>query len=202
MYSQLSPDPCQTMEPMPILYVFWHHAAVHVATSDYEARLLHFRQALNEVDAAASGLSAPATSYALDAMPWLESASRICIDLYALPNTAAMELLNHAAVHGPLTEPHAAIARLYGAGLGSLYQLQLGALQPQGLSHSYWLRKPHGLTYESLYAMLTPLMPANAFLARRMMVLGASMEFALFSPTPIALPTEWSPLHRTLTSIV
>ena len=123
----------------------------------------------------------------------------VYVDVYVMESTAQMELLNVAAVNGTMVEPHAEIAALYGSGAGSLYGVRAGDLE--AAAHSYWFSKPAGMSYAEMDSALAGLITAGVALLRRMMVLGPSPEFCMFSPAELTLPAPFVVEHRPLTSL-
>jgi hypothetical protein len=118
-------------------------------------------------------------------------------DWYLVEDSAALDVLNAAAVSGARSAPHDAAARMAGGGAGKLMSLaqgeaDLGVLTEAGFA------KPAGMAYADLYATLNSLTrrPGVA-LWRRMMVLGPPPEFCLVSREPLALPPMLEPEVRT-----
>jgi len=182
-----------------IAYLFWHTPRTGVDEVVYAAKLARFQEELEQLGPGASGLVQDPAAYRLDAVPWVPVARPVYLDVYPMDSTAQMELLNTAAVTGPLAQPHAEIAALYGSGAGSLYGLRAGSVE--AATDSYWFSKPAGMSYAELDSALAPLITTGVALLRRMMVLGPSPEFGLLSPQALTLPSPFVAEHRALTSL-
>jgi len=159
-----------------LAYVFSHRAARGVETEAYEDSLRLFHRAL--ATAALSGFIA-STTFRIrgDYSDW-----------YLLESSAAMDVLNGAAVSGDRAGPHDAVA-----GMGKLFNLAAGE---HSLEVGFEVRfsKPAGMKYSELYARLQPFTASpGAGLWRRMMVLGPAPEFCLVTPSEVALPAEMRP---------
>ena len=187
-----------------IAYIFWHTPRAGVDEAVYVAKLVRFQEELEQLGTGASGLARDPAAYRVDPVPWFpvlgDVGNRsVYVDVYVMESTAQMELLNVAAVNGTMVEPHAEIAALYGSGAGSLYRVRAGDVV--AAAHSYWFSKPAGMSYAELDAALAGLITAGVALLRRMMVLGPSPEFCLFSPAELTLPAPFVVEHRPLTSL-
>ena len=114
-------------------------------------------------------------------------------DWYLVEDSAALDVLNDAAVSGARAASHDAAARMAASGVGKLFRLAHGEA---GLDaeHEIGFSKPQGMSYPDLYARLEPLAarPGTA-LWRRMMVLGPPPEFCLVARLPVELPGEFKP---------
>ena len=114
-------------------------------------------------------------------------------DWYLVEDSAALDVLNDAAVSGTRTTSHDAAARMAAGGVGKLLRLASG--EPHlGALHEIGLTKPAGMSYSDLYRRLEPFTaPGGAALWRRMMVLGPPPEFCLVAFEPAELPREFRP---------
>ncbi|MBL8211232.1 MAG: hypothetical protein JNK87_11000 [Bryobacterales bacterium] len=186
---------------MNVTYFFWHVPRTGVDEAVYAARLVRFQEELEALGSGVTGLLADPQSYRLEDVPWMNTGRAVYLDAYPLDSFASMELLNTASVTGPLTQPHADIAALFGSGAGSLYEMRFGLLDPAAVGHGYWFSKPAGMTYDEINAILQPLAINGGAVFRRLMVLGPSPEFCLLSPEPVGLPAPITPAYRPLTRI-
>jgi hypothetical protein len=170
-----------------LAYVFSHRPAGGVDVAAYEGSLRRFHSEL--ATARLSGFIDSATF----------SIGAGYSDWYLLENTAAMEVLNAAAVSGARTSAHDSAARMSAEGAGKLLSLAAGnASMDEGFEVRFG--KPAGMPYKDLYARLeTWTNAAGVSLWRRMMVLGPPPEFCLITPSKVDLPPEMHPevLRRT-----
>jgi hypothetical protein len=114
-------------------------------------------------------------------------------DWYLLEDTAAMEVLNAAAVSGSRAPAHDTAARMAVDGVGKLLSLAAGRpSMDEGLEVRFG--KPAGMPYTDLYARLEPWtrLPGVS-LWRRMMVLGPPPEFCLIASSKVELPADMHP---------
>jgi hypothetical protein len=111
-------------------------------------------------------------------------------DWYLVESSAALDILNEAAVSGARVAPHDAAARMAAWGSGKLLSLAQGEADLDAL-HEAAFAKPAGMAYGDLYAMTEPFASRpGVALWRRMMVLGPPPEFCLVSREPARLPAE------------
>jgi hypothetical protein len=164
-----------------LAYVFSHRASGGVEIEAYEDSLRQFHRALEE--AALRGFVASSTFRIRgDYSDW-----------YLLESSAAMDVLNAAAVSGDRAGPHDAVAGMAADGVGKLFKLAAGE---HSLKAGFEVRfsKPSGMKYADLYALLQPFTAVPGVgLWRRMMVLGPPPEFCLVAPSEAALPAEMRP---------
>ena len=164
-----------------LAYVFSHRPAEGVDVVAYEGSLRRFHAELAK--ASLSGFIDSAT-FAIGAG---------YSDWYLLENTAAMDVLNAAAVSGARTSAHDSAARMSADGAGKLLSLAYG--EPS-MNEGFEVRfgKPAGMPYKDLYARLEAWTDApGVSLWRRMMVLGPPPEFCLITPSMVDLPPEMHP---------
>jgi hypothetical protein len=170
-----------------VAYVFSHRPAEGVDIAAYEGSLRRFHTELEK--AGLSGFIESATF----------SIGAVYSDWYLLENTAAMEVLNAAAVSGARASAHDSAARMSADGAGKLLSLAAGkASMDEGFEVRFG--KPAGMPYDDLYARLEAWTNAQGVsLWRRMMVLGPPPEFCLITPSNVDLPPEMHPeaLRRT-----
>lgn len=164
-----------------LAYVFSHRPASGVDVADYEAALQRFHATLS--GARPTGFVSSSTfrvggSYS---------------DWYLVDSSAALDVLNEAAVSGARTPAHDAAARMAMDGVGKLFSLA-GGDASSGSGFEIRFSKPAGMTYAGLYERIRPIAgrPASS-LWRRMMVLGPPPEFCLVAPTATELPPEFRP---------
>ncbi len=164
-----------------LAYVFSHRAAGGVSSTAYEESLRRFHAALTS--AAPSGFVASTTFRIGDAYS----------DWYLLDNSAALDVLNMAAVTGERSPAHDAAAAMAADGVGKLLSLAAG---DYSMAAGFEVRfaKPAGMNYVDLYARLQAwtALPGVS-LWRRMMVLGPPPEFCLVTPSEVTLPAEMRP---------
>jgi hypothetical protein len=174
-----------------LAYVFFHRAAPGVETPAYETALRRFHSSL--AGAPPPGFMGSSTyrvggGYA---------------DWYLVDGSAALDMLNEAAVNAASSASHDAVAHLSSDGAGKLLSL-VGRARAGRISKSvsgarragFEIRfsKPAGISYRDLYERLKPWTDqAELTLWRRMMVLGPPPEFCLVAPSEIQLPAEMRP---------
>jgi hypothetical protein len=164
-----------------LAYVFSHRAGRGVDVVDYEAALRLFHATL--AGAPPNGFLSSSTFKVGDAYS----------DWYLVEGSAALDVLNEAAVSGARTSAHDAAARMAIDGVGKLYSLADG--EPlSGPGFEVRFSKPTGMAYAELYERLQPYSRRpDSSLWRRMMVLGPPPEFCLLAPSAIRLPGEFRP---------
>ena len=114
-------------------------------------------------------------------------------DWYLVENSAALDVLNEAAVSGARAASHDAAARMAAWGSGKLLSLTQGEGDVDAL-HEAAFAKPPGMAYGDLYAMTAAFTAQEGVaLWRRMMVLGPPPEFCFVSREPTQLPAELAP---------
>jgi hypothetical protein len=164
-----------------LAYVFSHRAASGVTATSYEQSLRRFHAAL--ASAAPHGFIASTTFRIGDGYS----------DWYLLDNSAALDLLNVAAVSGERSAAHDAAAGMAADGVGKLLNLAAGQ-QTMAAGFEVRFGKPAGMKYADLYTRLEAwtALPGVS-LWRRMMVLGPPPEFCLVTPAEVTLPAEMRP---------
>jgi hypothetical protein len=161
-----------------LAYVFSHRAAHGVDTTHYEESLRRFHAAL--ASASPSGFISSRTF----------RAGSVYADWYLLENSAALDVLNAAAVSGARTPAHDVVARMAADGAGKLLSLASGQPSTDAQFEARF-GKPAGVQYVDLYARpQTWTSGTGTSLWRRMMVLGPPPEFTLVTPTPPELPSD------------
>jgi hypothetical protein len=168
-----------------IAYVFWHHPQPSVATAEYESALRSFHEVLSVSKAA--GLLRT-TVHRMDRVPWLDGPAPVFEDWHYLDGSAALDVLNDAAVSGDRTAPHNRVAAMAGAGTAGLYSLRLGQLAAAPPRSMTWLSKPAGMTYQAFFDSLRPICVDGVTLWGRQMTLGPALEFCIQSAHNPSLP--------------
>ncbi|HEX9098682.1 MAG TPA: hypothetical protein VF956_04245 [Candidatus Dormibacteraeota bacterium] len=164
-----------------LAYVFNHRPAAGVDVAVYESALRGFHAAL--ASAPPSGFVGSSTFKVGDRYS----------DWYLVDSSAALDVLNAAAVSGARTPAHDTAAGMAADGVGKLYSLVSGE-PPTGAGFEIQFSKPAGTSYADHYERLRPYSGApGVSLWRRMMVLGPPPEFCLLAPAVIELPDEYRP---------
>jgi hypothetical protein len=164
-----------------LAYVFSHRAGDGVDVAAYESSLREFHAAL--ASAAPSGFIGSTTFRIGGAYS----------DWYLLESSAALDVLNAAAVSGGRSAAHDAAARMSADPSGKLLSLVAGQAVLEERCEVRFA-KPAGMAYVDLYArMQTWTRAQNVGLWRRMMVLGPPPEFCLTAPSMLELPAEMRP---------
>ncbi|HVH62481.1 MAG TPA: hypothetical protein VNA65_02665 [Candidatus Dormibacteraeota bacterium] len=164
-----------------LAYLFFHQPAVSVDRGEYEEGLRRFHAALAEGNV--EGFISSST---------YRVGGRYC-DWYLVQNSAALDVLNDAAVSGPRLHVHDAVAHQAIDGAGKLLKLIAGN---HDASAGFEVRfsKPRGASYGQLYSLLKPWTDReDVSLWRRMMVLGPPPEFVLLSRSREELPGDMEP---------
>jgi hypothetical protein len=164
-----------------LAYVFSHRPAAGVDVTAYEESLRQFHAALAKAEP--TGFTASATFRVGGAYS----------DWYLIESSAAMDVLNAAAVTGARSSAHDAAARMTADGVGKLFSLASGQPSIEG-GFEVRFAKPAGMAYVDHYARLQTWTSApGVSLWRRMMVLGPSPEFSILSPAGLELPVDLRP---------
>jgi hypothetical protein len=171
-----------------LAYLFWHRPIPGVDHSAYEAALQRFHASIRETPAEVLLSSA---SYRVDRIPWLAAADGSSSDepgyedWYLVPDSAALDRLNDAAINARHRSFHDAAAALAGAGAGGLYS-RVGTpggsdleRASAGESESVWLSKPPRVSYSEFMPDLAALVPPDARVWQRRLVLGPAPEFCV-----------------------
>jgi len=178
-----------------LAYVFWHWRQPSVDASIYETDLIQFHETLQSNRSAGFYRSGV---FLIENAPWLAIDSAAYEEWYLLEGSAAMDRINHAAVHGPCEEPHNRVAKKALGGVGGLYRLRAGRETLDTARYATWCSKPNGVSYADFDARLGPVVAENATLWARQMTLGPTTEFCLHHSSDIQLPPE---LTRTTLSL-
>jgi hypothetical protein len=124
--------------------------------------------------------------FAIRDASWLKTNGEAYEDWYLLDDSAALDVLNDAAVSGACEEPHNRVAREAADGVGGLYRLRAGNEDLAQAKFARWLSKPADVSYKEFYASLASLtsQPGIALWGRQM-TLGPTTEFCLHTPTAL-----------------
>jgi hypothetical protein len=166
-----------------LAYVFWHVRRDHVAAPEYEAAHRAFHDTLWA--ASVPGLLG-LRIHRITEIPWLKPGQDGYEDWHLLEDSAALDVLNEAAVTRARLAAHDRIAGMAAAGTAGLYGLRLGA--PIEPAIAYWMSKPAGMKYREFDASLQPLIASGCCLWGRRMTLGPTPEFCLHAAAAVKLP--------------
>jgi hypothetical protein len=171
-----------------LAYVFWHWPTPETDRETYENHLRAFHRALAAGNP--DGFLRSAV-FRLRGVPWLETDADAYEDWYLVESSAALDVINDAAVTAARKDPHDRAARHAAGGAAGLYRLREGSENLEATRFAYWLAKPAGVSYPDFYAQLRPLTDQpDVGLWGRQMVLGPTPEFTLRSPRPLDLPAS------------
>ena len=167
-----------------LAYVFWHWPQPAIDAGTYVDHLIAFHRTLAENKPAGFQRS---RVFRFRGASWLDTNGEAFEDWYLLDDSAALDVINHAAVSGPCEGPHNLVAREAAGGTAGLYRLRTGKIE--NARFALWLAKPEGLSYPDFYSILDPIVVENeAALWGRQMTLGPTSEFVIHSLNPIQLP--------------
>jgi hypothetical protein len=176
-----------------LAYIFWHSRDPHVDKHTYEQRLIDFHQLLQERKPGGFLYSAV---YQIAGVPWIADGAEAYEDWYLVENSAALDVLNDAAVDAQRKSTHDLVAHDAMKGVGGLYRLHSGDADLAKARVAIWFAKPAGTSYETLYATLDPqVQQAGASLWRRQMVLGPAHEFCWHGSENSFLPANFDGLR-------
>ena len=181
-----------------LCYVFWHWPLAEVATEAYETDLQGFQRSLLAVQS--TGLIESA-AFRVEGAPWV-AGERAYQDCYLLEGSAALDVLNEAAVSPTCKQAHDRVARGAAAGVGGLYHLQRGDPLLMAARVATWLVKPRQTIYDEFYESLAVWTSCpGVSLWRRQMTLGPTPEFCLLTAEKQELPSGLAPLTTRLERI-
>jgi hypothetical protein len=166
-----------------LAYVFWHVRRAGVPAPEYEAAHGTFHDTLWA--APVQGLLGLRIHRLAD-IPWLIPGQGGYEDWHLLEDSAALDVLNEAAVTRARQAAHDRIAGMAAHGTAGLYGLRSGA--PIEPAFGYWLSKPAGMKYADFDQSLQPLIARGCCLWGRRMTLGPTPEFCLHAPAELKLP--------------
>lgn len=169
-----------------LAYVFWHWKQPAVDAQQYEQWLRAFHAALA---ADPPGGFNRSFACALAGAPWAAQGAAAYEDWYLVRDSAALDVLNDAAVSARRQAPHDIVAGAVAGGTAGLYQLRQGLPPDRAPRYATWLAKPDGMAYAQFFELLRPLTDHRQVqLWGRQMVLGPTPEFCLHSAEPVQLP--------------
>jgi hypothetical protein len=181
----VSPDSLDvTRDDTLLAYVFWHWRQPSAAAAAYESAQRAFQEAL----AASPGTGLVRSfSHALAGAPWANNGGEAYEDWYVVRDSAALDVLEQAAISAGRKAPHDVAASLAAAGTAGLYALRAGTLRGAP-RFAHWFSKPAGMSYPQLFAAIAPaLAPVGGSLWMRKMTLGPATEFCVLAREPATL---------------
>jgi len=175
-----------------LAYLFWHRPLPGVDRSAYESALMRFHESMR---VAPADVLVSSACHRLDRIPWLAAPAGGASadepgyeDWYLVRDSAALDRLNAAAINARHRSYHDAAAELAGDGAGGLYSLVEfpGGRDPGRAadreSESVWLSKPPRVSYSEFMSDLAALVPPDAQVWQRRLVLGPAPEFCVELP--------------------
>ncbi len=160
-----------------LAYVFWHRPAEDSIAADYEAALTRFHAAL--AARPPEGFLGSA-AFCVDAAPWLDGTGQAYEDWYLLQGSAALDVLDAAALDQRRAGAHDAVAVQAATGVAGLYRLAAGAGDRRAQVSALWLAAPRGAAREPLMDALTAVADrTDGALWVRAMTLGPAPELCL-----------------------
>ena len=181
-----------------LAYVFWHQRAGNVAKEEYQECLVAFHQVLQE-----QRIQGFKGSIVLEMpqLPWMREGSEVYEDWYLVENSAALDVVDEAAVSGICRKPHNQVARLAEYGTGGLYRLKGGSTTPAtfaGIRSVSWFSKPAGMSYSQLYSLLQAAnIEQQDIFWQRQMTMGPALEYCLHTSQDFLLPEAIESLYVT-----
>lgn len=175
-----------------LAYVFWHWPQPSIARGSYLDHLADFHRTLAENKPDGFQRS---VVFGINGANWLNTTGEAFEEWYVLDDSAALDILNGAAVSGACEEPHNRVAREAAGGAAALYRFRAGDENLSQARFAVWFSKPDGVSYSALYSTLEPLTSQPGIgLWGRQMVLGPATEFCVRSPSPLRLPENYTGL--------
>jgi hypothetical protein len=169
-----------------LAYVFWHWRYPYVDKTAYQQHLIKFHDALQAQKPPGFHYSA---IFRIEHVPWAARNGEVYEEWYVLDNSAALDVLNEAAVSEPCKEPHNQVATEAAGGTAGLYRLCAGdpGLLPARVA--LWFAKPSEMSYKQLFEIVQPqVKQASGSLWGRQMTLGPAREFCWLSPKDHQVP--------------
>jgi hypothetical protein len=172
-----------------LAYLFWHVPFQSIESKDYEAALLKFQSELARTSP--QGLASCST-YRISEVHWLNG-RRGYEDWYFVDSSAALDVLNKAAVNPQRWDVHAAVADKMEFGYGGLYEHLQGEAQSLDGMRAVWLKRPRGIRYEQPLRELVGASTGVLSCWRRQMTLGPGDEFVVIGTWDLNLsvPPSW-----------
>ena len=181
-----------------LAYVFWHWPQPGIGVETYVDHLVAFHRTLAENKPVGFQGS---RVFRIHGASWLDTNGHAFEDWYLLDDSAALDVINAAAVSGPCEQPHNVVAREAAGGTAGLYRLRTGEVGDA--RYAVWLAKPDGVSYKHFYEALELLTAQpNVALWGRQMTLGPTTEFCIHSQTPIQLPAGYTGRQLPLLSLI
>jgi hypothetical protein len=175
-----------------LAYLFWHRPLPDLPREAYEAALREFQRALAQ--ARPAGLI-QAEVFRCDRIPWLDGRAGYA-DWYLLEDSAALDVLNEAAVSTPCRAAHDHAAAMAETGVAGLYRLRLGAPRLAVARGATWLAKRRGESYPEFFARAQEAwIEPGVSLFGRQMTLGPTPEFCLLARGPLLVEDERAPIR-------
>ena len=182
-----------------LAYVFWHARDARVDDREYVARLVAFHDVFARARPAGFRRSVVAR---VRGAAWIAGGGDAFEEWYVLDGSAALDVVNEAAVSGDRLGPHDAVARLAAAGCAGLYLRRRGEGDEAAMRFATWFAKPAGMSYAEMYARCEPVLAeARATLWGRQMVLGPTPELCVRSPAPVTLPASFAATSYALSPV-
>jgi hypothetical protein len=153
-----------------VAYLFWHtRDGARGSAADYEEALAAFHR---ELARDRHPFLLASAAYRVRGAPWIDGGAGY-EDWYLVPDLAALERLNEAAVSARHRAGHDRAAAMAAWGAAGLYAVARG--EPAWRAGAVtWLAKPADTPYPAFLAAL----PATPCLLQRLLVLGPTQEFA------------------------
>ena len=180
-----------------LAYVFWHQPRDAVDPQAYEARLCTFHDALAVHPPTGFRESA---AFRIRGGEWAPPAPFTYEDWYLLENSAALDVVNDAAVTGVAGNAHDFAAAYTAWGTAGLYRLRHGTAFLGAVRTAAWTAKPPETDREEFYATVGRTLQNEPFaIWGRQMVLGPTPEFCIHlrRQTELGLGrTQWIDVDR------
>lgn len=174
-----------------LAYILWHWPDPSTEQRIYIEKLISFHETLAAVKPRGFHHS---TVYVVNGATWLENADGVFEEWYLLENSAAMDVLNEAAVTGVCEQPHNSVARAAAGGTGGLYRLESGESELRSKRIAYRFSKPTGVSYSEFIDSIEKVSGPGTALWLRQMTLGPGPEFCLLASNKNELPHQIEPL--------
>ena len=178
-----------------LAYVFWHWPYPHIEEAIYQRHIIDFQEALRTHRPRGFQYS---MILQVERVPWSGRDGKVYEEWYVVENSAALDVLNEAAVSGLCKEPHQRVAQDAAGGTGGLYRLYVGEAGLATARVALWFAKPAGMSYETLYGTLQAEIgqaAGSGSVWQRQMVLGPAPEFCWHSTLDYRLPAGFECLN-------
>jgi hypothetical protein len=169
-----------------LAYIFWHWPYPNVARESYQDDLIKFHRSL--ASSKPNGFQYSVV-FRIKGAPWIGENTEAYEDWYLIEDSAALDLLNDAAISHSHKDSHDRVALRAAGGAAGLYRFRTGQINVRQSEFAIWFSKPTGISYEMFYDSLSQwTTQPGVGLWGRQMVLGPTSEFCLLSPERIDLP--------------